>query len=241
MSVQRLQKKIQEKKTPLALGLAAKMHVSETEKTGEMLYREGLQVLDAAAERLPAVYLCAATYLRCGVEGFAALCRLADAARDRGLYVIVDCHAGDSMAWLQGIPGADAVTVTPYLGGDSCKTPEGKTVFAAVRTAGVHSCDVQNLVAGDRRLYQAAAEQMVYQGAGLVIETGYLLDIRDLRRRFEKAFLIVTHADAEAASYAFDDYGHGALVVDDAIQYAPDPAYAAQQAVKAMKEWVTVF
>ena len=52
MSIQRLQQKIREKKTPLALGLAA-----EPEQTGETLYESGVKILDAAADLLPAVYL----------------------------------------------------------------------------------------------------------------------------------------------------------------------------------------
>jgi hypothetical protein len=54
-----------------------------------------------------------------------------------------------------------------------------------------------------------------------------------------KLFLLLTHCDADSAAYAFDDYGHGALVVDDTIQAAADEA-AAAAAVKAMKQYVTV-
>ena len=57
---------------------------------------------------------------------------------------------------------------------------------------------------------------------------------------FEKTFIILTHCDGEAASYAFDEYGHGALVVDEEIQYAQDMDAAVSAAVKAMKQWVTV-
>ena len=238
MSIQRLQQKIREKKTPLALGLAAEECRCGPENLSRTLYEAGLRVLEAAGDLLPAVYLHAESYLRCGAAGFSALVQLAEAGQARGLYVIADCRAADSSAWLQGIPAADAVTVTPYLG--TFEVPEDKAVFAVVRSAGAHCGEVQHLMAGDRRLYQAVGEQLVRRGAGLVVETGYSLDIREMRRRAEKAFLIVTGADGEAAGYAFDDYGRGALAVDDNIQKADDPGEAARQAVKAMKQWVTV-
>ena len=61
-----------------------------------------------------------------------------------------------------------------------------------------------------------------------------------MRKKQEKLFLVLTHCDADNAAYAFDDYGHGALVVDDAIAVAADVAEAAASAVKAMKKTVTV-
>lgn len=238
MSIQRLQQKIREKKTPLALGLTAEGDRCGSEDLSRTLYEAGLRVMEAAGDILPAVYLRAESYLRFGPAGLSALTQLAEAGQARGLYVIVDCRAADSGVWLQGIPAADAVTVTPYLG--KFEVPEDKAVFAVVRTAGVYGAEVQNLMAGDRRLYQAVGEQLARRGAGLVIETGYSLDIREIRRRAEKAFLIVTGADCESAAYAFDDYGRGALAVDDAIQKASDPGEAARQSVKSMKQWITV-
>ena len=81
---------------------------------------------------------------------------------------------------------------------------------------------------------------MARRGAGAVIETGCSLDIREVRKKQEKLFLLLTHCDADSAAYAFDDYGHGALVVDNTIQWADDAAGAAKAAVKAMKQYVTV-
>ena len=44
----------------------------------------------------------------------------------------------------------------------------------------------------------------------------------------------------EAASYAFDDFGRGAMVIDDSLQYAEDVPAAMDDAVREMKHWVTV-
>ncbi len=244
MSIAILQQRIRSCKTPVALGLSPSGEhlpkgLSCTE-TVEAMLQQGRTALDAAVGKLCAVYLRMESYISCGAAGFTVLCQLAQEAKEQGFYVILDCRACDSTAWLAAVPHADAITVMPYVGGDCCTVGEDKAAFALLRTANTSAGEVQNLMAGDRRLYQAAGEQMARRGAGAVVETGYSLDIRELRRRMEKTFLILTNCDGEAASCAFDEYGHGALVVDETIQYASDPATAVMSAVKAMKQWVMV-
>ena len=56
----------------------------------------------------------------------------------------------------------------------------------------------------------------------------------------EKAMLLLTHCDGEAAAWGVDEYGHGALVVDETIQHAADPKAAAADAVRELKQWITV-
>lgn len=46
-------------------------------------------------------------------------------------------------------------------------------------------------------------------------QTDYSLDVRELRRRLKDAFLLLDGCGGEAASYAFDDFGRGAMVIDD--------------------------
>ena len=254
MSISILQERVRRCKTPVVLGLgpdrdrlpqALLRQFTDLYGEGPMAVAEALRyhVTRAleALDKLPAVYIRAEKYLPYGAAGMDVLANLLSAAKSRGQYVIVDCRAGESGVWFSALPGADAVTVLPYVGGECCAAAEAdKAVFALVRTAGAFSGEIQNLMAGDRRLYQAVADQMARRGAGLVVETGYSLDIRELRRRCEKALLLLTNCGGEAASYGFDDYGHGAVVVDDTIQYAADPADAAEQAVKEMKQWITV-
>ena len=254
MSLERLQQAIRQRKTPVALALGAdasrlpqalvrqfvNLYGEGPMATAEALRYHGCRVLAEAAGVLPAVYVDVSGYLRLGSVGLDVLLNLCSAARGHGYYVIADCRVSEAEAWFAILPDADAVTVTPYAGGECCRVPEGKVVLALVRTKGALSGEVQNLMAGDRRLYIAAAEQMDRRGAGAVIETGYSLDIRELRRRQEKLFLVLTDCAAEDAECAFDDYGHGALVVDDTIQWADDVAGAAKAAVKAMKQYVTV-
>ena len=87
---------------------------------------------------------------------------------------------------------------------------EDKALFALVRTAEPGAAEVQNLMAGDRRLFLAAGEQMARRGAGIMAQTDYSLDVRELRRRLKDAFLLLDGCGGEAASYAFDDFGTGA-------------------------------
>lgn len=61
-----------------------------------------------------------------------------------------------------------------------------------------------------------------------------------MRKKQEKLFLVLTNCKPEDAERAFDDYGHGALVVDDTIRGAGEVKDAAMAAVKAMKQYVTV-
>ena len=61
---------------------------------------------------------------------------------------------------------------------------------------------------------------MARRGAGIMAQTDYSLDVRELRRRLKDAFLLLDGCGGEAASYAFDDFGRGAMVIDDSLQYA---------------------
>ncbi|MBQ2062237.1 MAG: hypothetical protein II458_06130 [Oscillospiraceae bacterium] len=254
MSITLLQEQIRKKKTALALGLgpdadkiAPKIRRSFTEMygesvmaTAEALRYHGCQVLDAASDRVAAVVLDAAAYLRYGAMGFDVLANLTGAAKARGLYTIVDTRGAAASPWLAGIPQADAVTVLPWLGGNACDAGEEKAVFAVVTTDNPSAGEMQRLIAGDRKLFLAAAEQTARAGAGLMLESGYALDIRDVRRKLEKTFLLLTHCTPRAAEGAFDAYGHGAALVDGDIQYAEDLPAALEKAVGELKEWVTV-
>jgi len=254
MSITTLQEAIRRKKTPVALMLGpeaeridakilrnfSEMYGQSVMARAEALRYHGCQALDAAADKLPAVVLDAAAYLRYGAMGFDVLANLVGAAKARGLYAIVDCRGAAAATWLEALPQADGVTVLPYAGADALAAPEDKAVFALAVTGNASAPDLQRLIAGDRQLFVAASDQMVRHGAAVALEAAYALDVRDLRKRLDGTFLLLLDCDVQAASYAFDDYGHGALVTDHAIQYAPDMAAAAEQAVAGMKKWVTV-
>lgn len=254
MSIQRLQQQIQKYKTPVALGLRpqadrlpapllrqfTEMYGPGEMATCEAMRYQGCQLLDASQGKLPAVWLNAESYLRHGAMGFEVLSNLVMAAKAHEFYVIVDCRAADPTAWLEALPQADAITFLPYMGPECCDLGEDKAAFAVVRTANRRSAEVQKLVAGDRRLYEAMGAQMSRHGAGLVVETGDTKDVKDLVRRLDHPFVAVTNASHDQIAPAFDDFGHGGLIVDDHIQFAANAAEAIDQAIEVMKQWVTV-
>lgn len=248
MSITVLQQRIRDKKTPIALGLKPeldklpekiKKNFEEMFGPGAMADAEalryhGTQLLDAAAEKLPAVVIHAGSYLHLGMMGMDVLWNLISAAKNKGLYVILAVGTGEPDVWWGS--GADAVTVNPYMGAGVCAVPEDKAVFALVRTGDPGAQEAQSLVAGDRPLYAAMAEQMTRRGAAVVVGTGYSLDVKEMRRRCKNAFLLLPNCDAENAYPAFDSYGHGAMTVDFDIQYTDD----FDGAIAAMKKIVTV-
>ncbi len=246
MSITTLQEKIRQKKTPIALGLMPEIEKINpairkqfTDMFGpgpmadaESLRYHGTQALDKAADLLPAVVLHGLSYLRCGAMGADVLQNLISAAKSRGMYVILALDSAQPEYWWSW--GVDALTVNPYGGDTVTEVPEGKAVFAAVRTAGGDS--VQTMRSGDRALYMALAERMGRLGCGIAIGTGYSLDIRDVRKKCANTFLLLPHCDGENAAVAFNDYGHGAMTVDFHIQYSGD----VEAAIKEMKGWVNV-
>jgi len=248
MSIERLQAAIREKKTPVALGLRPELErvPEKIRKNFEEMFGPGpmagaesirffsMQALSVAGDKLPAVMVQAERYLRYGMMGMDVLWNVISAAKSKGLYVILHVGTGEPDAWWSC--GADAVTVNPYLGGDVCNVPEDKAAFAMVRTGNPSAAEMQTLRAGDRPLFTAAAEQMARRGAGLVIGTGLSLDIQEIRRRNDKAFLLLTDCDGANAECAFDSYGHGAMVADFTLPYTE----AIDEAVKEMKKWVNV-
>ena len=252
MSIAVLQDKIRARKTPLALVLspeADKLNPKITKNftdlygpgdmaEAEALRYHGSQLIGQAAPLLPAVVLRAERYLRCGVMGMDVLANLVNMAKTQGLYTIADARTSAPEVYTAGGIRADGVTVTPYPGSDVCRAAEDKSVFAAVRTGNPSAPEIQRHMSGDRRLYLAAAEQMARHGAGLMAETGYSLDVKELRARAPRAFLMLLGCDGENALPAFDDYGRGALLGDDTLQYAD--ADAIQAAVRQLKQLVTV-
>ncbi len=250
MSIEKLQAAIRERRTPVALGLAPEIgkispkivkNFEEMFGPGLMASAEALrfhacQTMDAAQGKLPAVAISAEHYLRYGMMGADVLSNLTGAAAARGLYAIVDCRTTRSELWLDSPMAGDGFTVMPYVGPDCVPQNTDKGVFAVVRTAEERSGEVQSLIAGDRPLYAALAQQMARQGAGLVVETGYSLDVKEVRKRAGNAFLLLPNCDGQNALPAFDDLGHGAMVVDYSLQYGGD----VDAAIQEMKAWVTV-
>ena len=129
---------------------------------------------------------------------------------------------------------ADCVTLNGYMGADTiepfveaCKAGD-KCLFLLVKTSNPGSGELQNMVAGDRLVYKVMGDMTAKLGkgtegrygfhlAGAVVGATYPSDMRELRRRLEHTFFLVPGygaqgGTAEDVQYAFNKYGHGAIV-----------------------------
>jgi len=147
-------------------------------------------VIDAVAADAVAVKPQVAFFEALGGVGITAMERVCEHARGAGLLVIVDAKRGDidstaeaySQAWLSSRDGrppvADALTVNPYLGGDSlapflnaCR--DGRGLFVLVRTSNPGGADIQEAQLADGRpVWERTAELTDRWGAQMLGESG---------------------------------------------------------------------
>lgn len=149
---------------------------------------EGL--IDAVADEAVAVKPQVAFFEALGGYGLTALEHVCAAAAERGLLVIADAKRGDigstaeayAEAWLAPRDGdrpvADALTVNPYMGGDSldpflAACGRGAGLFVLARTSNPGSSDLQQQILADGRpVWERTAELIAQWGAGLIGECG---------------------------------------------------------------------
>jgi len=149
-----------------------------------------VQLIESVAGEAVAVKPQVAFFEALGGYGLTALERVCAAAADHGLLVIADAKRGDigstaqayAEAWLAPRDGeppvADAVTVSPYMGGDSIEPflaacGGGAGVFVLARTSNPGAADLQDRPMADGRpLWEFTAELIAAWGAGLVGECG---------------------------------------------------------------------
>ncbi len=162
----------------------------------------GVSMLDFNNAIIEATYdlVCAykpnlAFYEAMGVEGLRALAATVGCIPDT-VPVIGDAKRGDigntakayARALFEGY-GFDAVTVNPYLGGDSLQPfieYEDKGVFILCRTSNPGSADLQDLKIGKQPLYEVVARKALewneYGNIGLVVGATYPEDINRVRK-----------------------------------------------------------
>lgn len=214
-----------------------------TEASADALLRFSTELMDALSGLVPAVILRVPYWEALGWQGLKALDQAAFHARELGLFVIADARRGDANAaaaaygqvWLgKESVNADCLTVNAYQGSDAiapllelCRV-EDKCLFTVTRTSNSSAGEIQDLVSGDRVVGQAMGDltgrlgqndlgEMGYSRIGAMISTPWPSDLRAMRKRLERAFLLLcAGGDGECALedawYAFDKYGRGALI-----------------------------
>jgi len=203
-------------------------------------------VIDVVAPLVPAVKPQAAFFEQLGPAGMRALKEVMDYAASKKLLVILDGKRNDIGSTAQSYAeaylgpraaspwGADALTVSPYLGDDSL-TPfvevgkqRGAGIFVLVKTSNPGGKRFQDIVADGQPLYrhvadyvQSLAHQTVgtcgYGLVGAVVGATYPQQLAELRQAMPHTWLLIPGFGAQGGSAkdcaaAFDQHGLGAIV-----------------------------
>jgi len=202
------------------------------------------EVINVVAPLVPAVKPQAAFFERLGPPGMAVLAEVILYARQKGLLVILDAKRNDigstATAYAEGLLGresawgADAMTVSPYLGADSLQPfvdvalQRSAGVFVLVKTSNPGGVMLQDLRCDGGVVYEHVAryvEQRAdetaasngYGAIGAVVGAPYPEQLAELRRRMPHAWLLVPGYGSQGGTArdvagAFDSQGLGAVV-----------------------------
>lgn len=202
-------------------------------------------VIDAVASLVPAVKPQAAFFEQLGTAGTWVLAQVIEYAREQGLLVILDGKRNDigstAEAYADGYLGsttsawgADALTVSPYLGDDSLSPfvevaqKRAAGIFVLVKTSNPGGAMFQDLVADGRPIYRHVADhvetfaaqtkgQCGYGLAGAVVGATYPQQSIELREAMPHTWFLVPGYGSQGATArdvagAFDAQGLGAIV-----------------------------
>ncbi|HZL88659.1 MAG TPA: orotidine-5'-phosphate decarboxylase [Pirellulaceae bacterium] len=204
------------------------------------------EVIDVVAPLVPAVKPQSAFFEQLGPPGCEALAETIRYAASRGLLVILDGKRNDigttaqayADAYLgprgQSAWGADALTISPYLGDDSL-TPfvriaqeRGAGIFVLVKTSNPGGGRFQDLVIDSLPLYRHVAAfvkglsdtsvgENGYGIVGAVAGATYPEQLAELRQAMPSTWLLIPGYGAQGGTAkdcaaAFDERGLGAIV-----------------------------
>jgi orotidine-5'-phosphate decarboxylase len=173
----RLVEAVERKRSQLVVGLDPNREVDDL----DVFCR---RIVDAVAPHAVAVKPQSAFFEARGADGVRAFRDACAYARDAGLLVIADAKRGDigstAAAYAEAFfPLADALTVNPYLGGDSLQpfldacAAHQAGLFVLLKTSNPGSADLQDAgLADGRRVWELVAEHVGGWGAGFVGERG---------------------------------------------------------------------
>lgn len=256
MSFDHLQSLIKTTKCPLAVELSP-----AGEESAEAFGPFALTLIDALRGVVPALRFPLGGYVRLGWQGVKVLEELLAHAKQAGLFTLLDmplCELPPASF------SADCLIVSGYLGSDAleplletCRR-EDKCLFVLSHTDNPSAGELQELVAGDRLVYQVMGDlaqrlgkddlgRLGYSRMGIAVQGVYPSDLRALRKRWAQSFLLVS-GPAGDARFAFDQYGRGAVVSTAAPLLAAreqggDPSAARDSAAALrdqLKQYITI-
>ncbi len=203
-------------------------------------------VIDVVAPLVPAIKPQAAFFEQIGPAGMVALAEIIQYAQQKDLLVILDGKRNDigstAAAYARGLIGphgqspwgADALTVSPYLGGDSLEpfvevaVDRAAGVFVLVKTSNPGGGMFQDLVVEGRPLYRHVAglvEKLAgetagacgYGAVGAVVGATYPEQLAELRAVMPHTWFLVPGFGSQGGTAgdvaaAFDTRGAGAIV-----------------------------
>jgi len=203
-------------------------------------------IIDVVAPLVPIVKPQAAFFEELGPAGMAVLGETIEYAQSKGLLVVLDGKRNDigstAAAYAAGYLGregqsawgADALTVSPYLGDDSLQpfvelaVKQSAGIFVLVKTSNPGGRLFQDLTSDGRTVYEhvgAVVENLAQQTAGkcgygavgAVVGATYPEQLAMLRRQMPHAWLLVPGygsqgGTAKQTAAAFDSRGLGAVI-----------------------------
>lgn len=234
-----------ERTTLLCLGLDPRPSflTDEDHADARPLVHWGRRMLEAAAPYICCVKPNSAFYEANGAEGWEALSATIAAAHEMGLPVLLDAKRGDIGSTAEayalavfGQLGADAVTLSPYLGRDSADPflrYAGRGLFLLCHTSNPGAGAFQTLEVNGRPLYEVVAAHASRWSprVGLVVGANYPHAVERVREAAPHSWLLLPGVGAQGADPrpALTAGGERLLVpVSRAILGADDPAGAAR-------------
>jgi orotidine-5'-phosphate decarboxylase len=238
----RVAEAVDRKRSQLLVGLDPRPELLPVELRGDVHLSRGAAadavarfcrgLIDAVAPYVVGVKAQMACFETMGADGLRAFEEVCEYARAANLLVVADGKRGDigstarayADSYLErrddGPPPVDALTVSPYLGGDSiepflaaCRRA-GTGIFCLVKTSNAGSADIQDATLSDgRRVWHQVAELVSDWGRDLVGERGlssvgavvgatYPRAVGEARRLMPQQILLLPGIGAQGATPA---------------------------------------